>query len=129
MADNDEPTIVIEGLETIIKRDLAKHRVLHERTQTELDVFRQSRSHLIKRKKHFRKLIGGGKYDDDALRRSMDGIATDIRHLSDKCKLAEEKIQHHAFIIETLTKQLEKQDKDLDVLAKYREEREDADRH
>ena len=129
MADNTEPTIVIEGVEEIIKRDLQKHRMLLERAQEELLRYREGRSHLVKRKKHYRNLVGNGQYDDEALQRSMEMIAIDIRQISDRCKVAEDSIQHHTFIVDTLTQQLAKQEKDLDALERYREEYRGANRH
>jgi hypothetical protein len=106
-----DPFIVIEGIEEITKRDLAKHRALIEQTQAEMDSFRAARAHEIRRKKHYRKQIGGGKFDDDALRRAMKDIAVNIRHMSDKCQAAEEKLKHHKLIVDTLSAQLEVQEK------------------
>ena len=114
--------IVIEGIEKVIERDLGKHKLLLEQTKTELEAYRLARSHEIKRKKHFRKLIGGGKYDDIALRKAMGDIATNIQHLSDKADLAEEKIKHHELIVDTLSSQLADQNLALADLARHRRE-------
>jgi hypothetical protein len=108
--DPNQPFVVVEGMEDIIKRDLAKHQALLERTRMELLAFRASRSHEIKKKKHYLSLIGQGKFDDEALRKAIDTqINVNIRHLSDKCKMAEEKVEHHKLIVDTLTEQLEAQ--------------------
>lgn len=117
------PFVVIEGIEEITKRDLAKHRALIIQTQAELDAYRQARSHEIKRKKHYRLLIGGGKFNDDALRRSMQDIAVNIRHMSDKCQAAEQKLKHHQHIVEVLTGQLETHEKQMKILRQSRLER------
>ena len=125
MAHKD-PEIVFEGMEIIIKRDLEKHKVLLITSNQELLAFRNARSHEIKRKKYYKSLIGGEKYNDDSLRRSMDDIAINIRHLSDKVKLSEDAIKHHTLIVDTLTEQLENQNRGLDALAKYRRDHPDA---
>jgi len=101
-----EPVVVIRGIEEVIKRDLELHKAILERTKEELLSFRVGRSHEIKKKKHYKNLIGGGKYDDASLRVSMDDIATNIRHMSDKCDAAQEKIKHNQLIVDTLTQQL-----------------------
>ena len=100
------PMVVINGIKEIIERDLELHKSLLERTKMELLSFRDGRSHEIKKKKHYNKLIGGGKYDDDSLRTAMLDIATNIRHMSDKCDMSQEKIKHHQLIVDTLTEQL-----------------------
>jgi len=116
----NQPLIVIDGLEKIIERDLEKHKLLLVKTKSELDVYRISVSHQVKKKKYYKSLIGGGKYNDDSLRKSMTMIGVDIRHMSDKVKLSQEAIEHHTLIVDTLTKQLEEQYKGLKALAEYR---------
>ena len=101
--------VVIDGIKEIIERDLEEHKYLLERTQQELLSFREGRSYEIKKKKHYSGLIGGEKYDDEALQKSMNDIATNIKHMSDKCLLAEEKISHHQLIVDTLSEQLKDQ--------------------
>ena len=103
------PMVVIDGIKELIERDLENHKMMLERTKGELLSFREGRSHEIKKKKHYKSLIGGGKYNDDSLRTSMDEIAMNIRHMSDKCELAEEKIKHHQMIVDTLTEQVNDQ--------------------
>ena len=125
-AARPEPKVVIQGLEQVIERDLDKHRMLLERTANELAVWRAGRSHEIRKKKHYAGLIRGQgpraeKYDKEALRAALDGINVNIQHLSDKCQGAEEKIAHHAEIVDTLTAQLAQQKRDLAFLAAYRE--------
>lgn len=105
-ADRPDPVIVIEGMDVIIELDLGKHQGLLEQAKLSLIAFRKGRSHAIKKKKHYAKLIGGDKFDDKALKASMTMIATDIRHLSDKADTAKRSIEHHTLIVDTLTEQL-----------------------
>lgn len=116
-----EPVIVIEGLEEIIKKDLERHKVLLTRSKVDLTAFKVAIAHQIKKKKHYKSLIGGGKFNDDSLRKSMTMIGIDIRHMSDKVKFAEEAVAHHGLIVDTLIAQLSEQYKKLVVLAEYRE--------
>jgi len=104
-----EPLVVIDGILQVIEMDLEKHTALLARTKDELLSFRQARSHEIKKKKHYNKQVGGGKYNDASLKVAMGDIATNIRHMSDKCTLAEEKIKHHQLIVDTLTEQVKDQ--------------------
>ena len=48
----------------------------------------------------------GEKYDDDALRKSVEQQKVNIRHLQDKVKLTKEAIEHHTMIVDTLGQQL-----------------------
>lgn len=120
--DRKEPEIIIEGIEEVIKKDLKKFRGILEKDKLNLIAFRNARSHEIKKKKHYKNLIGGEKFNDDALKESMGQIAINIRHMSDKVMLTEQAIKHHTEIVDTLTGQLENQMKGLKVLAKYREQ-------
>ncbi len=114
--------VVIEGIEEIIARDLAKHKAIVERTKTEIATFRTARAHEIKKKKHYRSLIGGEKYNDDALRKSIEEMAVNIRHTSDKAETGVRKLEHHTVIVGSLTEQLAKQNADLAYLAKWRKD-------
>ncbi len=129
MEVNRELNIVVEGMEEIIERDLEKHQVLLGQAKTELLSFKEARVHEIKRKKYYNSLIGGDKFDDDALRKSMEQSAVNIRHLSDKVKLATEKIEHHTLIVDTLAAQLKDQYKALAALSKNRKDQLDALNH
>lgn len=120
--DRKEPVVVIEGLEKIIKRDLAKHKTLLAQSKEERASFRTAVSHQIKKKKFYKSLLGGEKYDDASLWESIMAIGVDIRHMSDKVKLAEEAISHHSLIVDTLTAQLSDQNKKLKALVEYRRE-------
>ena len=122
----NQPRIVIQGMEHIIERDLAKHKSLLEQRNRELMAFREARSHEIKRKKHYKTLIGQGKYNDTALERSMSDIAVNIRHLSDKVTTTERSIAHHALIVDTLTAQLAEQNDALRYLAQQLKDQEDG---
>lgn len=103
----EEPEVFIEGMDVVISLDLGKHKELLAQTQVELQSFREAREHESARKRHYYRLIGKGQYDDDALRKSVSDIRTNIRHLSDKVQLAEDKVAHHTLIVDTLTAQLE----------------------
>ena len=101
-----DPEIFIEGIDSVIKLDLGKHKELLAQTQVELLAFVAARDHESARKRHYYRLIGGGKYDDDALRRSVKDIRINVQQLADKAKLAKDKIEHHTLIVETLAEQL-----------------------
>ena len=106
-----EPNVFIEGIDKVIRLDLGKHKELLSQTKSELASFRQAVNHEVAKKRHYYRLIGQGKYDDKSLKKSVKDIRINIRHLSDKATLAEEKIAHHTLIIDTLTAQLEDYDK------------------
>lgn len=115
-----EPLVVVEGIEDIIERDLNKHRALLEQAKQNVLIFREARSHEIQRKKHYKSLIGGGKYDDDALRKEMQDMNVNIRNLSDKVKRFEEEVQFHTGIVDKLSVDYTEQMKKLKALDKYR---------
>lgn len=121
-AKNGRPElqIVVEGMEDIIERDLEKHKAILERARADQLAFRSARSHEIQKKKNWTSKIGGGKFDDDALRESIKLINVNIRHFSDKEKLAQDLIDFETNIVDTLTEQLANQHRGLDDLAKYR---------
>lgn len=102
----NSPQILIKGIDKVIKRDLAKHKDMLLRAGSSLRSFKQAVSHLIKRKKHYSSLIGEGKFNNNSLKGSISMINIDIRAMSDKVKLAEEEIEHHTLIVDTLTEQL-----------------------
>lgn len=103
---NNTPFIFIRGMDNVIKKDLEKYKVLLDRSKIELVTYKESVSHLIKRKKYFHTLLGKGKYNDDSLQRSMDMIVIDLRAMSDKVKLSNDAIEHHTLIVDTLSQQL-----------------------
>lgn len=105
-----EPIVVIDGIRELLERDLEKHKALLERAGQSLLSFRTARSHEIKKKKHYNGLVGGEKYDDDALKIAIDQIAVNIQQLSNQCTAAEAEIKEHQHIIGTLSQQLEDQD-------------------
>jgi chromosome segregation ATPase len=105
-----DPEIFIEGIDVVIRRDLDKHKALLVQTTTELESFREAAAHESARKRHYYRQIGKGKFNDDALRRSVKDIRVNIRHLTDKAVMAEERIEHHKTIIDTLTEQLREYD-------------------
>ncbi len=106
-ARRKDPEIFIEGVDVIIKLDLGKHEVLLAQSTMELRSYRAAAKHESARKRHYHRLIGGDKYDDDALRRSVKDIRQNINHLTQKAKLAEDKIEHHTLIVDTLSAQLQ----------------------
>ena len=128
MAANERiaPEIVIEGMEQIIRRDLEQHRSLLDAAKLDLVAFRTARSHEVQKKKHYRRLIGQGKFNDVSLQKARDQMAVNIRHMSDKTDIAERSIAHETEIVETLTQQLKNQMAGLKRLAEYRGENADA---
>jgi len=113
-----EPEIFLEGIDEVIKKDLGRHRELLARTRIEMASWRQAVKHESAKKRHYYRLIGKGKYDDDSLRNSVADIRINIRHLSDKVEAAELKIAHHTEIIDTLAQQLEDYDRQAERVAK-----------
>ena len=111
-----EPVVVIEGMEVVIERDLKRHKVMLERAKSELLAWEQARGHEIARKRAWRKLVGTGKYDDEALVASRDQSNVNIRHLSDKIEAAKERIAFETNIVDTLSRQQEEQTRGLAAL-------------
>lgn len=103
----EDPQVFIEGIDEVIKLDLAKHKELLRQTKGDLDAYVEAANHESKRKRYYYRLIGKGKFDDDSLRQSVKDIRINIRHLTDKVDAAKEKMRHHQLIIDTLTKQLQ----------------------
>jgi hypothetical protein len=117
---SNEPVMVVEGMEDIIKKDLGAHKIILERTQQELLAYRNAVSGEIQKKKYYLALIGGEKFNDEALKSSINDINVNIKHMSDKVKLSKDKIEHETLIVDTLTEQLANQNHNLEVLAKHR---------
>lgn len=115
-----EPEIVIEGIEVVIRRDLAKHRELRDRAQQDIQAFRAARIHEIKKKKFYVAHKDDKKYNKRAMSRAIKDININIRHWSDKVGLSEESLAHHTLIVDTLTEQLARQELDLKKLARFR---------
>ena len=105
-----DPEVFIEGIDVVIKLDLAKHKEMLAQAQIERAPFEEAREHESARKRHYYRQIGQGKYDDGALLRSVKDIRVNIRHLSDKVKLSDDKIDHVTLIVDTLTTQLKDYD-------------------
>ena len=116
------PNVVIEGLEDILERDIAKHKMILERSKGELDSYNQALTYQIKKKKFYSNLLKDKdtKYKKSALKKSRDMIAIDIRQISDKIKLTKENITHHTHIVDTLTQQLADQKRGLTHLNEQR---------
>ena len=120
------PIVVVDGMEKVIKKDLQRHKDILERTYREIISYREARSHEVKKKKHYNSLIGNSKYNDDALRESIKQININIQHFSNKVKLSQDKIDHETLIVDTLSAQLEEQERLLKVLAEHRKKEANA---
>lgn len=114
-------SVIIEGMEDIIERDLKKHQVILEQLKQELLVYKRNTSQEVRKKKYYNSLIGGGKYNDDALKTSIEDIKINIRQWQDNVKLTEEKITFNTNIVDTLAEQLKEQYKGLKTLKKIRD--------
>lgn len=101
------PEIFTEGIDVVIKRDLDKHKSLLEMAQTSLLTFKTSVSYEVGKKRRYLELINQGEYNEDSMRNSVEDININIRHMSDKAKLAQDEIEHHTLIVDTLTEQLQ----------------------
>jgi predicted TIM-barrel fold metal-dependent hydrolase len=107
LKQREDPEIFLEGIDSVIKLDLGKHKEMLSQVHDELSSYREAVSHESARKRHYYRLVGKGRYNDEALLKSVKDIRVNIRHLSDKVKLSEDKIEHHRLIVDTLTEQLE----------------------
>jgi hypothetical protein len=117
----NKPLIFIKGLDEITKKDLKKFKSILERDKFELIKYKEALSYQIQKKKHYKSLIGKGKYDDDSMKKSIVMINVDIRQISDKVKLTNDAIAHHTLIVDTLSKQLDEYYKNLEVVNKFKE--------
>ena len=108
--DRLPPEIFIEGIDEVIKKDLGRHREILARTHLEKQAYQEAVTHESARKRHYYRQVGKGKYNDEALLRSVEDIRINIRHLSDKVKLSDKKIEHETLIVDTLTAQLKEYD-------------------
>ena len=121
-----DPVIVIEGLTGVIERDLTKYQNLLAQTTLELQAFEKARNYEVKKKQHYRSLIGGGKYNDEALENSIVQINVNIQHFENKIKSAREKLEFEKNIVDTLDNQLRENHKGLVLLAEHRKKEIDA---
>ena len=106
MSDREAPEVITIGIDKVIEIDLGKHKAQLEQSKQRLLAYREAQSHQVQKKRHYAKLIGGGTFDDDALKASITMINTDVRAMADKCRVSEEEIAHHSLIVDTLTEQL-----------------------
>ena len=102
-----EPEMFCEGMDVVISLDLGKHKELLAQTQADTASFEEAVRQESARKRHYYRQIGQGKFDDQALKKSVEDMRINSRHLSDKVKLSKEKAEHHTLIVDTLTSQLE----------------------
>lgn len=119
-ANNDDIGMVVEGLEIIIERDLNKHRGIVKQTKEEIRAFREARSHLVRRKQHFKGLMNSPKYNAESMKIARDNINIDIRHFTDKLNAAQEKLEFNQNIVDVLAKQLAEHNEALKTLAEHR---------
>jgi len=103
----------------VLKRDLGKHKALLERRTIEKQAFVKSRSLLIQRKKHYKSLIGGERYDDESLKKSTEMIGIDIVAMSNNIKLAQDAVDHHKMIVDDLTFKLTAYNKNRELVRQY----------
>ena len=120
MDHRKQPQIVIEGIEEIIKRDLVKHKAILLLLPLSLQALETARGHEVEKKRYYRSLVGGGKFNDEALEESIKQSKINIRQNSDKIKLTKDAIKHHTEIVNTLAAQLEVQEQSLRDLAEFR---------
>lgn len=114
--DRNTPHIVVEGIEELIGRDLEKSKSIIEITKREQFSYKAAVSHEIKKKRYYISLIGGDKFNDDALRKSISDINVNITHMQNKVKATQDKIAHYTTIVDTLTVQLAEQMDKLKVM-------------
>lgn len=119
--DPNQPYVVIEGLDVILKRDIEEHQGHLERSKLEKQKFVEARSHEIKRKRNWRGHIGGGKFDDEALEVALAQMVQNIAMWSDKVKLSDDAIAHHTHIVDTLSAQLEEHNATLAAIVANRD--------
>jgi len=102
----DEPVVFVEGIDKVIRLDLEKHKELLTRRKLDKLSWQSGVSHHVKMKRHYKTLIGGGKFNDEALKKSIGQINLNITHLQQKVKLSDDAIEHETLIVDTLTDQL-----------------------
>lgn len=117
-----DPQIVIEGMEEILERDLAKHEGTVENAQRELEAYREGRAYEVRKKKHYRSLVNAGKYDQKAMESAIEQIDINLRHMADKVKLSKERIAHHQEIVDKLKEELANQYRGLKHLEEQRKD-------
>lgn len=118
----DDPEIVLEGMEEILERDLAKHKGILQQTKLEMDAYSDARSYEVRKKRHYRSLVNEGKYDRESMEAAIAQIDINLRHMLDKKKLSLEKIAHHEEIISKLEEELSNQYRGLKHLAEQRKD-------
>ena len=111
---------MVEGLREVFEKDIVKHQGLLEQSILDMQAFERGRNHAVKQKQHYRSLIGGGKYNDEALERAIVGININIQHLENKIASAKEKRDFEKNIVDTLTNQLREYNKNIELLAMKR---------
>ncbi len=104
--NEEQPWIFIKGIDKVIKLDLGKNKALLERFRREEEAYKQSISGLIQKKRYYKGLIGGGKFNDESLRESIKMMNVDISDMNNKVNATQQMIAFHKEIVDTLTTQL-----------------------
>lgn len=118
MDNRKDQHIVIEGMEVVIKRDLQRHEGILMQAKRDYMRFREAVSYEVRKKRHYKNLVKQGKYKKEAMESAIGDININIRNMSDKAKLAEDKIKFEENIVATLRSNLEKQNQQLKLLNK-----------
>tara|TARA_R110000772_G_C13310328_1_gene440486 strand:+ start:3388 stop:3738 length:351 start_codon:yes stop_codon:yes gene_type:complete len=108
-------TVVVEGLDVIIKRDLDKHKFLLNKNNLDLQAIETARSHEISRKKFYTTQKGKRNYNDEAMEKAIAQMNDNIGLYSIQVKSIKESRTFNTNIVDTLTKQLEDYYKQLSL--------------
>lgn len=118
--ENEDPFVVVEGIENKMEQDLLKHRSLIGQSRRDKVAWKEALSHEVAKKRHYKTLIGGGKYNDEALETAREQMNINIRHFQDKVEGAEKKIEWHKNIVKKLETDLKNQRALLEKLRLYK---------
>lgn len=113
-----EHRVVIHGMLEIIEKDLKKAKQVKEFAVKDRESWKIAISHEVRKKRAYRKLIGGEKYDDNALKNSISQMNQNLNHLNRKVTTADQKIDFQDNIINTLTKNYKEHKEALEEFAK-----------
>ena len=109
--------IFVEGIDTIIRRDLEKHKSLLEMNNLNIQALQGTRSSEIARKQFYGEQKGKRKYRDEDMDIAIGQMNKNIVQLSIRIKLTEDMRKENTHIIDTLTQQLEDYNKGLKAMA------------
>ena len=105
--------IFVEGIDVIIRRDLEKHTALLEQNNINIQHFRDAQSNEIKKKQFYGEQKGKRKYRDADMDKAISQMNINIKHISNRIKIAEELKKENTVIVDTLTEQLKDYDKGM----------------